>query len=64
MVFPSSLGKEGVESSFLEYTKEWVKLVKNRGGLFHKNDAVFCFFVEIEKTLARPLQVKLHNTDK
>ena len=52
--FLSSLGKEGVEISFLDYTKEWIKLV-NRGGLFQINDEVFCFFVEIEMKLRRHL---------
>ena len=54
VVFLSSLGKEGVECSFLEYTKEWVKHV-NRGGLFQVNDEVFCLFVEIEMQLRRHL---------
>ena len=48
MAFLSYLGKEGVESSFLEYTKSWMKQV-NHGGLFQVNDEVFCLFVEIEK---------------
>ena len=54
VAFLSSLGKEGVESSFLEYTKEWVKHV-NWGGLFQINDEVFCLFVEIEMKLRRHL---------
>ena len=40
-----------MESSFLEYTKEWVNQV-NRGGLFQVND---CLFVEIEMKLRRHL---------
>ena len=49
MAFLSSLGNEGVESSFLEYTKEWVNQV-NWGGLFQVKD---CLFVEIEMKLRR-----------
>ena len=58
VAFLSSLGREGVESSFLEYTKEWVKHV-NLGGLFQVNDEVFCLFVEIEMKLRRHLQLFL-----
>ena len=51
VAFLSSVGKEGVESSFLEYTKEWINQV-NWGGLFQIND---CLFVEIEMKLRRHL---------
>ena len=54
VAFLPSLGKEGVESSFLEYTREWVKHV-NWGGLFQVNDEVFCLFVGIEMKLRRHL---------
>ena len=54
VAFLSSLGKEGVKSSFLEYTKEWEKHV-NWGGVFQVSDEVFCLFVEIEMKLKRHL---------
>ena len=40
----SSMTIEGPESSFYDYTKEWMKLV-DRGGLFNINDNSFMFFM-------------------
>ena len=38
---------EGTETSFLDYTKEWIERV-NRGGLFRVNDKAFVFFTHLE----------------
>ena len=43
----SGMAINGEESSFLEYTTEWVHRV-NRGGLFEVNDTAFSLFLEIE----------------
>ena len=43
----SSLAVDGDESSLLEYTMKWTRLV-NRGGLFKISDAGFLLFKEIE----------------
>lgn len=43
----SSMAVNGEESSFLDYTSEWVHKV-NRGGLFEVNDTAFSLFREIE----------------
>ena len=43
----SSLAVDGEESSLLEYTMKWTRLV-NRGGLFEINDTAFMLFKEIE----------------
>ena len=43
----SSLAVDGDESSLLEYTIIWTRLV-NRGGLFEVNDIAFLLFKEIE----------------
>lgn len=43
----SSLAVDGDESSLLEYTTKWTRLV-NRGGLFEVNDTTFLLFKEIE----------------
>ena len=38
---------EGTETSYLDYTKEWIERV-NRGGLFRVNDKAFVFFTHLE----------------
>ena len=43
----SSMAVAGTESSFYEYTKEWIRLI-DRGGLFHINDGVYHLFKAIE----------------
>ena len=43
----SGMAINGEESSFLEYTTEWVHKV-NRGDLFEVNDTAFSLFREIE----------------
>lgn len=43
----SGLAINGEESSFLEYTTEWVHKM-NRGGLFEVNDTTFSLFCNIE----------------
>ena len=43
----SSLAVNGDESSLLEYTAKWTRLV-NRGGLFEINGTEFMLFKEIE----------------
>lgn len=43
----SKMAKDGSESSFLDYTTEWIKAV-NRGGLFEVNDDTFNLFRAIE----------------
>ena len=52
--FLLSLGIEGEESSYFDYTKTWVNQI-NRGGLFKLNDEVFSFFIEVEMRLRRHL---------
>ena len=42
----------GSTANFLSYSTKWINLV-DRGGLFHVNDAVFCFFRQLEGK-ARP----------
>ena len=41
------LAVDGEDSTYLEYTKKWVKAV-NRGGLFKVNDKTYRFFLEME----------------
>ena len=43
----SSMAVASVESSFYEYTKEWIRTV-DRGGLFHINDRAYHLFKAIE----------------
>lgn len=43
----SGMAVTGEESSFLEYTRDWISKV-NRGGLFEINDTAFSLFREIE----------------
>ena len=38
---------EGDESSLMEYTTKWIRLL-DRGGLFQVNDAAFSLFREVE----------------
>ena len=42
------ISKGGDVSNFLQYTTKWIDLV-DRGGLYHVNDAVFCFFRQLEE---------------
>ena len=41
------MASSGEESSFIEYTRDWIKKV-DRGGLFHVNDNTFNFFKSVE----------------
>ena len=50
----SSLAVDGDESSLLEYTTKWTRLV-NRGGLFEINDTAFMLFKEIELIVRKHL---------
>ena len=43
----SNMAVMGKESSFYEYTKEWLKLV-NRGGLFQVNETTYLFYRAVE----------------
>ena len=43
----SSIAVQGQQSSFYEYTKEWMRLV-DRGGLFQVNDNGYLFFRALE----------------
>ena len=43
----SKMAVMGKESSFYEYTKEWLKLV-NRGGLFQVNEPTYLFYRAVE----------------
>ena len=52
----SSLAVDGDESSLLEYTMKWTRLV-NRGGLFEINDTAFMLFKEIELIVRK----RVHN---
>ena len=51
----------GEESSFYNYTKEWIVLV-DRGGLYHVNDGTYTFFKAIETETRRILLHHLANT--
>ncbi len=54
----SHMAIAGPESSFLEYTREWMKIV-NRGGLFEVNDGAYHLFVSIELALCDKLKEHL-----
>ena len=43
----SKMAIMGTESSFYEYTKEWMKIV-NRGGLFQVNETTYLFYRALE----------------
>ena len=51
----------GEESSFYNYTKEWIALV-DRGGLYHVNDGAYTFFKAVETETRRILPHQLANT--
>ena len=51
----------GDESSFYNYTKEWIRLV-DRGGLFNVNDCTYTFFKSVEIETRRTLPHHLANT--
>ena len=51
----------GEESSFYNYTKEWIVLV-DRGGLFHVNDGAYAFFKAVEVETRHILPHHLTNT--
>ena len=55
----SSMAVVGNESSFYNYTKEWISLT-DRGGHFHINNATYLFFkaVERETRLCLPHHLK------
>ena len=57
----SNMGVVGEESSFYNYTKEWIALV-DRGGLYHDNDGAYTFFKEVETETWRILPHHLANT--
>ena len=54
----SSLAVDGDESSLLEYTMKWTRLV-NRGGLFEINNTAFMLFKEIELIVHKHLFITL-----
>ena len=51
----SSMAVNGEESSFLEYTRDWLVKI-NRGGLFEVNDLAYQLFKEIEINLQTKLK--------
>ena len=57
----SGMAVNGEESSFLEYTTEWVRKV-NRGGLFEVNDTAFSLFCEIELSMRDRLSALLKSS--
>ena len=57
----SNMAVEGEESSFYNYTKEWIALT-DRGGLFHINDGAYQFFKAIELETRRILPSHLKDT--
>lgn len=59
----SHMAVAGPESSFLEYTKEWIKIVnRGGGGLFEVNDSTFHLFVSVELVLGEKLKEHLHRS--
>ena len=56
----SSMAVAGIESSFYEYTKEWIRSM-DRGGLFHINDGVYHLFKAIEVETIKILPCHLAN---
>jgi len=48
----------GDQSSFLDYTKQWVSRI-NRGGLFQVSDDTYMFFKEVEKLMRCHLSIHL-----
>ena len=52
---------DGLESSFYDYTKEWIAKV-NRGGLFKVSNKAYCLFVAIENTINGMLHEHLYGT--
>lgn len=57
----SGMAINGEESSFLEYTTEWVHRV-NRGDLFEVNDTALSLFREIELGMRDRLSVILKSS--
>ena len=51
----SGMAVQGDESSFLEYTMQWIKAV-NRGGLFEVSDSCFQFFRSMEIEMRRAMK--------
>lgn len=54
---------DGEGSSYLDYSKEWIKAV-NRGGLFQVNDKTFEFFVDLEMRVRKHLPNMLKPNSK
>ena len=61
----SSMAVAGVESSFYEYTKEWIRTV-DRGGLFHINDSAYHLFkaIEIETREILPRELAMPSSSR
>lgn len=56
----SEMGVQGLESSFYDYTKMWIRQV-DRGGLFHVNDNSYLFFRALELMTRKVLPLHLKN---
>ena len=56
----SNMAVVGVESTFYEYTKEWIAAI-DRGGLFHINDSAYHLFRAIEEKTRQILPRHLAN---
>lgn len=56
----SNMAAAGVESTFYEYTKEWITAI-DRGGLFHINDSAYHLFRAIEEETRHILPRHLAN---
>ena len=56
----SNMAVVGVESTFYEYTKEWIAAI-DRGGLFHINDSAYHLFRAIEEKTRQILPLHLAN---
>ena len=56
----SNMAVPGVESTFYEYTKEWITAI-DRGGLFHISDSAYHLFRAIEEETRQILPCHLAN---
>ncbi len=53
-VWLDCMAVSGEDSSYLEYTKEWIKAI-DRGGLFKVNDSAYQFFLDLEMKVRKYL---------
>ena len=61
----TNMGSSGDDTSFYQYTREWISNI-DRGGLFHISDDTFCFFkaVEIKTQECLPDHLRSQSSDK